>query len=398
MLDTFLIIAWKNLTRRIKTTGILFFCVGISVFAGVLVWVSYDTVRNGVELSESRMSADVMVYPYETELSDASMLYSGIAQSVYMDEDIVEQLSNEYVERVESQFYLQTLPTAGCCTTSLELRLVGVDWEHDNALQSYLTDGEKKNMGDEDILIGSNVELEEESTIILNTPFRIAGVLEATGTYLDDSVIVPIDRLKELARINFPDNYFGNRNPEELVTCVLIKLNDDVNPQEYLESVSDVEARKVLVSSTADVVKGEITVLFRLLTGAAVIILILCVVAMYSQVQAMIQNRRQEIGYLRSLGARRGDIYLMFLFEIGIIVGSASVLASFTAVAAADQILNWVRQYISFPVSGWSAGFVLIHIFGGIVAVLLISFLSTVLPLRQMLRMSPQDAIVQGEL
>ena len=398
MLDTFLIIAWKNLTRRIKTTGILFFCVGISVFAGVLVWVSYDTVRNGVELSESRMSADVMVYPYETELSDASMLYSGIAQSVYMDEDIVEQLSNEYVERVESQFYLQTLSTAGCCTTSLELRLVGVDWEHDNALQSYLTDGEKKNMGDEDILIGSNVELEEESTIILNTPFRIAGVLEATGTYLDDSVIVPIDRLKELARINFPDNYFGNRNPEELVTCVLIKLNDDVNPQEYLESVSDVEARKVLVSSTADVVKGEITVLFRLLTGAAVIILILCVVAMYSQVQAMIQNRRQEIGYLRSLGARRGDIYLMFLFEIGIIVGSASVLASFTAVAAADQILNWVRQYISFPVSGWSAGFVLIHIFGGIVAVLLISFLSTVLPLRQMLRMSPQDAIVQGEL
>lgn len=398
MLDTFLIIAWKNLTRRIKTTGILFFCVGISVFAGVLVWVSYDTVRNGVELSESRMSADVMVYPYETELSDASMLYSGIAQSVYMDEDIVEQLSNEYVERVESQFYLQTLPTAGCCTTSLELRLVGVDWEHDNALQSYLTDGEKKNMGDEDILIGSNVELEEESTIILNTPFRIAGVLEATGMYLDDSVIVPIDRLKELARINFPDNYFGNRNPEELVTCVLIKLNDDVNPREYLESVSDVEARKVLVSSTADVVKGEITVLFRLLTGAAVIILILCVVAMYSQVQAMIQNRRQEIGYLRSLGARRGDIYLMFLFEIGIIVGSASVLASFTAVAAADQILNWVRQYISFPVSGWSAGFVLIHIFGGIVAVLLISFLSTVLPLRQMLRMSPQDAIVQGEL
>ena len=98
---TFLEIAWKNITRRTKVMGSLFFCVLAGVFSVVLVWSSYDVSKKGTELSRVRMSADVMVYPYETELSDVSMLYSGIAQSVYMDAGIAEQLSNGYVEKVD---------------------------------------------------------------------------------------------------------------------------------------------------------------------------------------------------------------------------------------------------------------------------------------------------------
>ena len=57
--------------RRTKVMGSLFFCVLAGVFSVVLVWSSYDVSKKGTELSRVRMSADVMVYPYETELSES---------------------------------------------------------------------------------------------------------------------------------------------------------------------------------------------------------------------------------------------------------------------------------------------------------------------------------------
>lgn len=395
---TFLAIAWKNITRRTKTMGALFLCVLVSVFSVVLVWSSYDTSKSGVELSKTRMSADIMVYPYETELSDVSMLYSGIAQSVYMDDTIAEELSNEYVEKIVSQFYLQTLPTAGCCTTTEEMRLVGVNWEDDFTVHSYLKDNNIEHLDGQEIILGSNVDIETENTMILNLPVRVVGVLDTTGTYLDDSIILSMEQLRQLAKINFPDNYFGGKNPADSITCVLVELKEGVDPQKYLESVEDVQARKVLISSTADTVQNEISVLFGLLTGAAIVILLLCIVALFSQLQALIHSRYREIGYLRSIGIRRADTYKMFVLEIGIVVSVAGILASILGLVAARFTIEWVRQYMSLPITSWTGEFILVHFGGGILLTMLISIVSAIIPLRRAVRMSPQEAMTRGEI
>lgn len=398
MKHIFLTFAWKNITRRTKTMGALFLCVLVSVFSVVLVWTSYDTAKGGIELSRDRMSADVMVYPYETELSDVSMLYSGIAQSVYMDDSIADALSNEYVENVASQFYLQTLPTAGCCTITKEMRLVGVNWEDDFTVHSYLKDRTIEHLGDKEIILGSNVEIEEENTMILNLPVRVVGILDTTGTYLDDSIILSMDQLRQLAKVNFPDNYFGGKKPAESITCALVELKEGVDPQKYLEAVEDVPARKVLISSAAHTVQNEISVLFRLLSGAALVILLLCIVALFSQLQALIHSRYQEIGYLRSIGMKRTDTCRLFVLEIGIVVTVAGVLASFMGLISAHFTIEWVRQYMSLPITNWTAGFLFLHFAGGVLLTLAISFISAAVPLRKAVRMTPQEAMTRGEL
>ncbi len=398
MWSTFLMFAWKNMTRRIKTTGPLFLCVLVSVFAIVLVWSSYDMAKGGVELSRTRMSADVMVYPYETELDDASMLYSGIAQSVYMDADIIGRLSNGYAERVVSQFYLQTLPTAGCCTVMEEMRLVGVDWEEDLTVRSYLKGADIDTLDMQEVILGGNIDIETENTMILNMPVRVAGVLETTGTYLDDSIVLSMEQLRQLAKVNFPASYFGGRAPMDLVTCALVELKEGVDPQEYIRSVEDVQARKVLISSTADTVQDEIMVLFRLLAGTAAVILLLCVAALFSQMQALIHSRYREIGYLRSIGVCRRDVYKMFVLEIGIIVLAAGVLASAAGLTAARSVIEWIRQYMSLPLGGWSGGAILVHFGGGLLLTVSVSAVSAAVPLCRAVRMPPQEAMTRGEL
>ena len=102
--------AWKNVSRRLRITGSLLICVFLSVFSIVLAWGTYDAIDSGIELSKSQLSADVMVYPYEVDISDVSMLYSGIAQSVYMDESVLDQLNNNYTMESPAPTELTTFP------------------------------------------------------------------------------------------------------------------------------------------------------------------------------------------------------------------------------------------------------------------------------------------------
>lgn len=398
MWHTFLVIAWKNVIRRTKVMGLLFLCVLVSIFSVVLVWASYDTAKGGIELSRTRMGADVMVYPYEAELSDVSMLYSGIAQSVYMDADIEKQLSNKYVEKIVSQFYLQTLPTSGCCTTTKELRLVGINWEEDFTVHSYLGENNIDKLDMQEAVVGSNVKIPGENTLILNMPVHIVGVLETTGTYLDDSIILSMDQLRQLAKLNFPESYFNGEKPTNLITCALVRLKDDVDPQQYMESIGEVQAKKVLVSSAANTIQDEITVLFGLLTGAAFVIVLLCVIALFSQLQSLIHSRYCEIGYLRSIGVCRTNIYKMFIFEIGFVVVGAGTFASIAGLIAAHLAIEWVRQYMSLPITNWTNGFIAVHFLGGVLAAILISIISAVFPLCKAVRMSPQEAMTRGEI
>jgi ABC-type lipoprotein release transport system permease subunit len=395
---TFLEIAWKNITRRTKVMGSLFFCVLAGVFSVVLVWSSYDVSKKGTELSRVRMSADVMVYPYETELSDVSMLYSGIAQSVYMDAGIAEQLSNGYVEKVVSQFYLQTLPTEGCCTVTKEMRLVGVDWEEDVTIRSYLKEGKIDGLNMKEVVLGSNVDIEGDTTLILNMPVQIVGVLENTGTYLDDSILLSMEQLRQLAKVNFPPNYFQGRAPEELITCALVELKEGADPQKYIESIEGVEARKVLVSSTADTVQSEISVLFRLLAGAVLVILLLCIAALGSQIQSLVHSRYCEIGYLRSIGVRQSDIYKMFVIEIGAVAAAAGITASIMGLIGAEFVMEWVRQYMTLPLAGWSSQFIAVHFCGGVLTAVGISVISAVFPIFKAVGMPPQEAMTRGEI
>ena len=110
MLKMILGIAWRNIVRRRRSVSTILLCVCITVFTVVSVWSVLDATTAGLELSRERQGADVLVYPNESEISDSSMLYSGVAQSVYMPADIISKLDTDMVEDITWQFYLQTLP------------------------------------------------------------------------------------------------------------------------------------------------------------------------------------------------------------------------------------------------------------------------------------------------
>ena len=367
--------AWKNVSRRLRITGSLLICVFLSVFSIVLAWGTYDAIDSGIELSKSQLSADVMVYPYEVDISDVSMLYSGIAQSVYMDESVLDQLNNNYVEQISSQFYLQTLPTAGCCTATKEMRLVGVDWENDMLLHSYLTDANIDQLEAQEVIVGGNVEIEGENTLILNMPVKIKGVLRTTGTYLDDSI-----------------------NPDTSITCAFVKLKDGISTEKYMESIKDIKAKKVLISSTTQTLQQQVTILFKILLGACMLIFILGILSIFGQVNLLVNSQFKEAGYLKAIGVKRKEIYEIFICQVTMVGISAGIVASVLGIVSARSVVDWIHQYMLLPTSIWSGEYVLVHFCGGAVLTLLISGITVIFLLRKVAKISPQETMANGDV
>lgn len=396
MLKMILGIAWRNIVRRRRSVSTILLCVCITVFAVVSVWSVLDATTAGLALSRERQGADVLVYPNESELSDSSMLYSGVAQSVYMPADIVAKLDTDMAESITWQFYLQTLPNAGCCSVEKEYRLVGIDWESDFLVRPWVKDKSVTGLEDGEILVGCNISTEETSSMmILNYPMKVVSSLEPTGTSLDDSVIVNINLLRRLAKLNF---IFKDLPPADLVTCAMVRLQDGASVQAYIQSLGGVEAKVVSISGVQNALQSEVDMLAVILTCLLAVIVILCCVTLSSQFRMLTLTRKKEVGYLRSIGMSRPQIYIMFITEFGLISLIGGVAGSAVGAAVVVPVTEWIKQHVALPISPSDPAFLVVHALAGLLLAVAVCALATISPLHQITQISPHEMIAKGDL
>lgn len=394
-----LYMASRNLMRRLRFLITVVLCVVLTSFSFVLTVSVLTTTVSGISLSRERQGADVLVYPNVPEINDASMLYSGVAQSVYMDASLTEQLDNGMAEDVAVQFYLHTLPSGGCCETSEEYRLVGIDWDTDFIVKPWVENPEVKALEKGQILVGSALkEKVSGTTIILNNMLNVVSVLEPTGTSLDHSLILNIDQLRQMGRTNFLPSTFGGRETKNVVTCVMIRLKDGISADEYISGLSDVNAKFISVSSAEKRLKQTVDTFSVIFTAVVAVIAFLCCVTLMSQFRLLTISRCKEVGYLRSIGMSRLNINVLFILEFGVIGLAGGLMGSVLGIMSARPVIDWLSRQMSFPTAGWSGLFVAKQMAAGIIVSLFICMLSTIAPLRYITHISPHEAITKGEV
>lgn len=109
-------------------------------------------------------------------------------------------------------------------------------------------------------------------------------------------------------------------------------------------------------------------------------------------------SRCKEIGYLRTIGMNRSDISAMLAMEFGSVSLLGGCVGSLAGLAAAVQAVEWIRGNFALPMGQWDAAFVLGHGLTGVALALLLCAAATLFPLRRITRISPHDAITEGEL
>lgn len=181
---------------------------------------------------------------------------------------------------------------------------------------------------------------------------RVVGVLDPTNSTMDRSVFFPIQTAWRIANETYGSPFSPLKFRDGQISAMLVRLQADVQPQDIDAKViqlmgdhtmleASVVARRVALE-TGGIATYEL--LIAGLMGAAVLILIASLLSM------TINERKRQLGLLRSIGATKRFISRIIVTEVAIvsIIGSVAGLGLGAAVLFLSESYLGAAYGVSF--------------------------------------------------
>jgi putative ABC transport system permease protein len=266
------------------------------------------------------------------------------------------------VSAVSPQLYVTTLEIPELSSSPVDF--FGIDPATDFTIGPWLKKPLEKPLGQGEVLIGNEIPREVSSQIrIFDHVFTVTGKLDPTRSATDHTVFLGLDDAYALAgddRLMAPGTSISPGD----INAVLVRNSPGEDPDAVIArtrrslsaSYAPSEVTVIGRHFTLDPVSREVQGLPALLQviSAVVVIATLPLVALIAALVA--HERRQEIGLLRAMGAKRKVIFSLILAEsliLAAIGGIAGVALSFITFSLMNMqgLLNSALQ-VSFHMPG----------------------------------------------
>lgn len=163
------------------------------------------------------------------------------------------------------------------------------------------------------MIVGVDVPAAKGETIkILTKAFKVAGVLERTGLGIDKAIYMPLAVARELGVKSLDLKLKADE-----ISAILIKVDAGYNISEVkdeimrrLPSTGVMENSQLLRS--VKVIFDKMSLMTSFIFSVTLILSLISILAIF---YAQSQERGVEIGILRSLGARKMNIFSLILLE-----------------------------------------------------------------------------------
>ncbi len=283
------------------TTGIV---AGIfaSLFILSLLFLGF---QNGVNVSNERLGADVVILPKEVPVEGNMVLLSGEPVNVYFDEKKTEEALKKIpgVGAWTPQFFTQTL-NADCCSVGGENRLVGIDWKSDFLVKPWLTTGKIDHFEGNMAIFGGKVPFYEDRVQILGENFRIVGVLAPTGTAMDYTIYIPLAEARRLtAHSDTVVQYWEQDDPFTSLSALFIKAEEGYNPDLLAYTLNRIPDVQVVQSSEVlNATRNSFSFMEKLLWFFYLALLFLGAIGLIGRYSGYVMERKKEFGLMMALG------------------------------------------------------------------------------------------------
>lgn len=396
------LLAFKNIICRKGQSILTAIIAMLAIFIFVVVFSVFQVMQQGINLSENRLGADVMVLPDKAKASTYETLFTALPENVYMNKEIVDKISNvKGIEDISPEFFTQTLE-GDCCSFGEEIRVVGYDSKTDFMLKPWFNKQKFNNLKDNEIVIGSEVGGRLGNKMgILGDSFNIAGTLYPTGSGMDYTIYLNIDVARKLAlKIDKIQGLWSDNLPKDLISVIYIKVEKNTNPKKIVNRINDLNlgVRAFSTSETIQNLKVQIDTMGKVILGLCIAVLIISALSLIGRFDSLARERKKEIGMLRAIGVQKSGIFKLILIEATLISSVSGIIGSFLGVICVNPILEFLKDSLMLPSGVWSISLAIICMLTGIIVAILLGIVSCIYPAFKSASLQPQEAISQGEV
>ncbi|SER91985.1 ABC transporter permease [Salipaludibacillus aurantiacus] len=389
----------KNIVRFPRRTLLLlssFMLTGFVLFSSIYM---FQSVSNGAELLEGRAGADLIIS--SGKFNPYSL--TGEKDTYFNGKQLLEFLGkNEHITAVAPQLYLETISTV-CCGTEGNFPVVAIDPKNDFTLKPFQVLSEP--LGDKEVVIGAKAggdrfifhagdEQIQEKVLLFYETYTVKDSLFQTGSGIDDTIYMSLHEAENI--ITSP--FYIKELPENPLSAVFVQVDEG----ETDTAANEIEEKfPHLHLQFGNELKGNLQQFLQpmkvLSFGVVILVLGMNILQVLTQFIGIVNERKQELGMLRVMGASKWQVGKLMLLEAwlaGAGGGALGIILSFAVFYdQKDLILIVIELPLIFPV--WREAI----LYGGGTAVFLglWAAVGAGLAIRSLLKSPPFYLVQEGE-
>ena len=400
-------LALQNLGRRKARSLLLIMAVAVAsgvVFTGATLMRSIDS---SMAVGFTRLGADMMVVPEGALTNITAALLTVEPTDLVLDQDLFAKASLASVSRAAPQ-KIARVEHSGIGSHHDSVDLIGFDPALDFTVRPWLVEKINRDMRQGDVILGAARDAPLGSELLIfGKPHTVYGRLGKTGVGTHErGVFMTFDTLEALAgSIHGHGHGHGGGPPAVLqkgkVSGFLVELAPGATPlQARFAILSTLKGVKVVTGDST--MSGIRQGLAALLNGIlALMVLMFASTALMVSVlfSAIVTERRGELGLLKAIGARRGQIVGMMVIEAVIATGAGGVLGVVLGVLVMrlyERSLVYYLENIGVPFVWLDGPRMVIVAVAAVVMASIIGALGSLYPAWRASRRDPYD-LVRGE-
>lgn len=395
---------WNNIAKRKNQSMLTIAITMLTVMSFVLVLGVFVAMGQGLDLSKQRLGADVIFLPDTVETDGYELLFTAQPESQYMDLSIYEQIAAmEEVAQASPQFYSQTIGGDSCCDLGESMRIVGVDMDTDFILTPYFNLQQFDTLENDQMILGGNfTDYVGKSMLVLNERFTVVGELYPTGTGMDDTIFMNMEKARELTSHSpYFSEIWAERDINSSISAVMVKVKDGVDAERFADNIcrySDLPIIYVSAGGTVSSLQSQLEATMKVLLVLWIISLLIAALALFGRFNAIARDRKKEIGLMRAIGFQKTQVFQLVIGEACVMAIIGGIVGSLLACLAMEPAVAALENVFMLPNSVWNIKAALICFAAGTLLSAVIGFFAALYPAVKSSKLEPQVAITQGDL
>jgi putative ABC transport system permease protein len=389
-------IAYKNLLRKkLRSTLTIF---GISLSTWVLV--SLLGFNLGYEKSLNRdidnLGFQILLTAKGCPYEAATLMLQGGAGMRYMQSNILDSLKAYQEVQEVTPMLMHALFNPHIGEIGGISAFLGIDPETYPKMKSYLQfeqgdwftghDALEAVMGFE----AAELEQREIGDFIFipekDVEIKVVGILKRSGTQDDGTIFLPYQTIQKI---------FNLKNQ---LTGVGIKVDKDANIalfEEKLYLIPDVQV--VSMAQVKNTISNLVGTARVMVMSIAIIAILIAMVGVMNTILMSVLERYQEIGIMKSMGAKASQIFLLIWTETIIICFIGGMIGALFSLLLAELTDTFVRYVLPYSPRGTLIYIDFLLVFKSIALIIGAGVLSGMYPAYRATKIKPIEAIMSNE-